>query len=194
MLIAALGILGTLGGTVVAQVGEAKRAKRAAQAEVVRRSQDRQDALDREVREAMRSDYREILRFVTRTRLFVMALRDRLAEFEAWSASASDDSREVEDLEARSEMLRVQLLEGLPDVHSLVGVWAPGSLLEIFDQIYNSGPNIKARVTIALHFNVAGERSAEGISEALEAVEHLIGLLNEARRALLAAHLPATAE
>ncbi len=171
-------------------MSEAHRAKRAAQSEAVRRTQDRKDALSRETREAVRSDYREILRFVTRTRLFVMVLRDRVSGFEAWSASVSDDSREVEDLEARSEILRIRLLEELPDAQSLVGVWAPGSLLQVFDQIYNSGPDIRSRVTTALHFKCDGDRSAEAFSGALEAIEHLLDLLNEARGALLAAHLP----
>lgn len=140
IVIAGLGIAGTLGGTLLAQLGEARRANRSSDAETIRREQDRQDALARERREALRNDYREIIRFVTRTRLFVMVLRDRLAGLEAYSASASDDSREVEDLEARSEMLRLRLLEELPDVQSLVGVWAPRSLLEIFDRIYAAGP------------------------------------------------------
>lgn len=87
-------------------------------------------------------------------------------------------------------MLRVRLLEGLPDVQSLVGVWAPGSVLEVFDQIYNSGPSIKAKVTVAIHFKVDGKRFEEDILDALAALENLIALLNEARSSVLAAHLP----
>ena len=77
VLIAGLGILGTLSATVLAQRGEAKRANRAQQIEAARRAEDRRDALEKERREAIRNDYREILRFVARTRLFVLEMRDR---------------------------------------------------------------------------------------------------------------------
>lgn len=190
IVIAGLGIAGTLGGTFLAQIGEARRARRADQADAARREQDRQDTLDRERREAIRTDYREVLRFVTRTRLFVMVLRDRLAGLEPYSASASDDSREVEDIEARSEMLLRRFLEELPDVQSLVGVWAPESLLEIFDEIYDAGPKIRALVTVSLHLTFDGHRYAEGISEAIQAIERVLDLLNEARGMLWAAQLP----
>jgi len=194
IVIAGMGILGTLGGTLLAQFGEAKRATRAAEAEAVRRMHERQDLLDRERREAVRTDYREVLRFVTRTRLFVMVLRDRVAGLETRSNSGADDSRDVEDIEARSEILRTRLLEELPDVQSLVGVWAPSSLLELFDQIPNLGPEVTTRVTTSLHFKVNGQRTTEGILNALESIESLLTLLNEARRLLQAAQVPTSAE
>lgn len=98
VLIAGLGILGTLAATALAQLGEGKRASRARQVEATRRAEDRQDALERERREAIRSDYRGILRFISRTRIFVLEMRARLTKLEDWSAHASSDAREVEDL------------------------------------------------------------------------------------------------
>ena len=181
VLIAGLGILGTLCAAAIAQVGEARRAQRATSAEAMRRHQDREDALAREAREALRGDYREVLRFLTRTRLFVMTLRRHLTGLEEWAASASDDSREVEDLEARSKILRLRLLEELPDVQSLVGVWAPASLLETFDEIYEFAPKISAVVTVAVHLKVSGRRSPEAMAEAVKAVDQLLDLLNQAR-------------
>ena len=102
VLIATLGIVGTLAATFLAQRGESKRAERTSRTDEFRRAEDRQAAIDRERREADQTDYREILRFIASTRLFVHEIRQRLGELEAWSAEASSDTREVEDLEARS--------------------------------------------------------------------------------------------
>ncbi len=79
-----------------------------------RRAEDRRDALERERREAIRSDYREILRFVARTRLFVLEMRNRLAELEYWSGHLSTDAHEVDDLEARTQILRRRFLGRTP--------------------------------------------------------------------------------
>lgn len=147
VLIAGLGILGTLSATLLGQRGEAKRADRLQQIEATRRTEDRRDALERERREAIRSDYREILRLVARTRLFVLEMRARLGELEYWSAHLSSDRREVEDLEARAEILRRRFLDELPDVQSLVGAWAPNNLIAIFDEIDDFGPKILAAVS-----------------------------------------------
>ena len=64
----------------------------------------------------------EILRFVARMRLFVLEMRRRLAELEDWSARLSTDAREVEDLEARAQILRNRFLKKLPDVQTSVGI------------------------------------------------------------------------
>jgi hypothetical protein len=123
VLIAGLGIIGTLLATVLAQRWEAKRSDRVQQIEAAHRVEDRRDAIDRERREAIRSDYREVLRFVARARLFVLEMRNRLNELEYWSAHLNTDEREVEDLEARAQILRRRFLDELPDVQSLVGAW-----------------------------------------------------------------------
>jgi hypothetical protein len=190
VLIAGLGILGTLAAGALAQLGEGKRASRARQVEASRRAEDRRDALERERREAIRSDYREILRFVARTRLFVLEMRARLAELEDWSAHASSDAREVEDLEARAEMLRRRFLDELPDVQSLVGAWAPDNLIAIFDEIDDFGPKIKAGVSVALHLRFDGKRLPEGIADVLAELDHLVTLLNQARDLLHAEQQP----
>jgi hypothetical protein len=189
-LIAGLGILGTLSATVIAQRGEAKRANRASQAEAIRRAEDRRDELERERREAIRSDYREILRFVARTRLFVLEMRARLAELKDWSAHASSDAREVEDLEARAEILRRRFLDELPDVQSLVGAWAPASLIAIFDEIDDFGPKIPAAMSAALHFKVDGKRLPKATANALGELDRLVTLLNKARDLLFAEQQP----
>lgn len=96
--IAALGILGTLAATVLAQWGEAKRSEKTARLESGRRTQERSDALARERREAVRADYRDVLRFVSSTRLFALELRKCFAEIEDWTQSGATDDREVSDL------------------------------------------------------------------------------------------------
>ncbi|MCM4078236.1 hypothetical protein [Paractinoplanes hotanensis] len=184
VLIAGMGILGTLAATFLAQLGEAKRAKRAQTVEAKRRADDRLDALARERREAIRNDYREILRFVARTRLFVLEMRARLAALEDWSAHASTDAREVEDLEARAGILRRRFLDELPDIQSLVGAWAPDNLIAIFDEIGSLGPKIAAGISVALHFKFDGERLAEGTVRELGELDRLLVLLNEARDSL----------
>ena len=65
--------------------------------------------------DSRQSALREILRFVAQTRLFVLEIRRRLAELEDWSARLSTDAREVEDLEARAQILRHRFLKELPD-------------------------------------------------------------------------------
>jgi hypothetical protein len=190
VVIAGLGILGTLLATALAQRGEAKRVNRALQAEAIRRAEDRRDALERERREAIRSDYREILRFVARTRLFVSEMRERLTELERWSAHASSDAREVEDLEARAEILRRRFLDELPDVQSLVGAWAAANLIAIFDEIDDFGPKISAAMSTALHLKIDGKRLPEGNAKALGELDHLLALLNRARDLLYAEQQP----
>jgi hypothetical protein len=190
VLIAGLGIFGTLAATALAQWAEAKRAERARQVEAQRRQEDRRDALQRERREAIRSDYREILRFVARTRLFVLEMRARLAELEEWSAHASSDDREVEDLEARGEMLRRRFLDELPDVQSLVGAWAPDELISTFDEIDDFGPRVAAGMRAALHFKIDGRRFGEGIDDTLATLDELVALLDRARSLLRAEQVP----
>jgi hypothetical protein len=190
VLIAGLGILGTLAATFLAQLGEAKRATRAQEIDATRRAEDRLDALARERREAIRSDYREILRFISRTRSFVLEMRVRLEALEDWSAHVSTDSREVEDLEVRAEILRRRFLDELPDVRSLVGAWAPDSLIAIFDEVDALGPEIAAYMSTALHFKVDGKRLTEDTAQTLGVLDRLVTLLNQARDLLQAEQQP----
>lgn len=185
-----MGIFGTLAASGLAQLGEGKRASRARQVEATRRAEDRRDALERERREAIRSDYREVLRFVSRTRLFVLDVRARLAELEDWSAQASSNAREVDDLEARVEILRRRFLDELPDVQSLVGAWAPDNLVAIFDEIDDYGPKIASGMPVALHFKVNGSRLPEGTVHVLNQLDRLVTLLNRARDLLRAEQQP----
>lgn len=90
-------------------------------------------------------------------------------------------------------MLRVRLLEEVPDIQSLVGVWAPGDLLELFDQIYGFGPKVRALVTTSIHAKFEGRRLDGAISESLRAIERLLSLLNEVRDLLQVEHLPTRA-
>ena len=190
VLIAGLGIIGTLLATVLAQRWEAKRSDRVQQIEAARRAEDRRDALDRERREAIRSDYREVLRFVARTRLFVLEMRNRLNELEYWSAHLSTDEREVEDLEARAQILRRRFLDELPDVQSLVGVWGPVKLISIFDEIDDFGPKVSSAVSAAVHFKIDGKRFPEGIAKALGDLDQLLSLLDQARDLLYTEQQP----
>jgi hypothetical protein len=141
-------------------------------------------------REAIRSDYREILRFIERTRLFVLEMRARLAGLEDYSAHASSDAREVEDLEARAEILRRRFLDELPDVQSLIGAWAPETLITLFDQIDDFRPKIAAHMSVALHVKLDGKRFAEGIDDLLGELDQLVTLLNRARDLLQAEQRP----
>jgi hypothetical protein len=188
--VAAMGILGTLAATYLGQIGEGRRAERAQRVEAQRRQLDRQDALEKERREAIRADYREILRFLARTRSFVLEMRARLLDLEEWSAHASSDAREVEDLEARAEMLRRSFLNELPGPQSLVGVWASDELVALFDEIEDFGPTIKAGMSVALHFKVEGKRYAVATEEVVQKLDHLLTLLNEARTALRSEQQP----
>jgi hypothetical protein len=190
VLIAGLGIIGTLLATVLAQRWEAKRSDRIQQIEAARRAEDRRDALDRERREAIRSDYREVLRFVARTRLFVLEMRNRLNELEYWSAHKSTDEREVEDLEARTQILRRRFLDELPDVQSLVGAWGPVKLISIFDEIDDFGPKASSAVSVAVHFKIDGKRFPEGIAKALGDLDQLLSLLDQVRDLLYVEQQP----
>ena len=149
VLIAGLGILGTLAATALAQLGEGKRASRARQVEATRRAEDRQDALERERREAIRSDYRGILRFISRTRIFVLEMRARLTKLEDWPAHASSDAREVEDLAYKAWSAR-----------GLRTTWS-----QSFDEIADFGPKIAGGMSVALHFKVDGNRLPHGIAD-----------------------------
>jgi hypothetical protein len=123
----------------------------------------------------------EVLRFVARTRLFVLEMRRRLAELEDWSARLSTDAREVEDLEARAQILRNRFLKELPDVQTSVGMWAPANVIAIFDEIYALGPKAASAVSVVLHFKVDGKRFRGGIDMALGELDHLVTLLNQTR-------------
>jgi hypothetical protein len=191
LLIAGLGILGTLAATFLAQRGEAKRADRAQQIDATRRAEERLDALARERREAIRSDYREILRFISRTRLFVLEMRARLAGLEDWSARASSDKREVEDLEARADILRRRFLDELPDVQSLVGAWGADNLIAAFDELDDYGPKIAASMSVALHFKFQGNRVRKATAEAISDLDRLVALLHKAKDLLQTEQLPA---
>jgi lysyl-tRNA synthetase class I len=100
------------------------------------------------------------------------------------------DRREVEDLEARAEILRRRFLDELPDVQSLVGAWAPNNLISIFDEIDDFGPKIAAAVSAALYFKIGGERFPEAITKALGELDRLAALLEKARDALQAEQRP----
>jgi predicted RNase H-like nuclease (RuvC/YqgF family) len=190
VLIAGLGIAGTLSATVLAQRAEARRANQIQQVEADRRAEDRRDALERERREAVRSDYREILRYIARTRLFVSEMRSRLAELEYWSAHLSSDAREVEDLEARAQVLRRNFFEELPDLQSLAGAWGPLNLIAILDEIDDFGPKIVATLSLALHLKIDGKRFADATVKALNELDQLVTLLDQARDLLYAEQRP----
>jgi hypothetical protein len=113
-------------------------------------------------------------------------MRSRLAELEYWSAHLSTDAREVEDLEARAQVLRRRFLDELPDVQSLVGAWGPVKLIAFFDEIDDFGPKIAATVSTAVHFKIDGKRLPEGIADALGELDQLVTLLTQARDLLYA--------
>jgi len=92
-------------------------------------------------------------------------MRNRLAELEYWSAYLSTDEREVEDLEARAQILRRRFLDELPDVQSLVGAWGPVKLISIFDEIDDFGPKTSAAVSTAVHFKIDSKWFPEGIRQ-----------------------------
>lgn len=184
ILVAAFGILGTLGATALAQRADERRAKTAERAEESRRAQDRADLLAQERRDAVRSDYRDVLRFLSRTRLFIVEMRSRLVGLEEWSARASSDAREVEDLEARAEMLRRRFLDELPDMQTLVEAWAPDEVIALFDEIDDFGPKVAAGMQVALHFKVDGKRFQQGIDDFVRELDRLVDLLTSAREHL----------
>src|SRR5688500_12488085 len=135
VIVAGLGILGTPGATVIAHVLESTRAARLLEIEASRAAADRTHIAAREHRDASRADYREGLRFVALSRVFVAEMRRRLEELPSWTATLSSDAREVEDLEARAEHFRRRMLSELPDIQALVGVWGPERLIELFDDL-----------------------------------------------------------
>ncbi|KUH78190.1 hypothetical protein AU072_09605 [Mycolicibacterium novocastrense] len=165
--------MSTLMATGLAQLAEGKRAKRT-----------RDDAIQKELREAKRNDYREILRFIAKTRLFVIEMRRRLEELEEWSAQASSDAREVEDLEARALMLRRQFIDELPGIQGLVGMSAPDEVIAIFDRIGSFGPEIAGGMQTVLHLKIDGKRYAKSIEAELGRLDQLVTLLTEARDVL----------
>ena len=182
LLIAGLGIFGTLAATLIAQRGEAKRAERTFSRDEARRAADGRGAVERERREALRSDYREVLRFVAGTRLFVAEMRARLNNLEWVTAHYSSDAREVEDLEVRAEMLRRRFLDDLPDIQALVGVWGSIDLVELFDDIDDFGIRIVAAISAGLHFKVSGERQDFAVEAGLSEIDRLLDLLDKARQ------------
>jgi hypothetical protein len=131
--------------------------------------------------DSRQSALREILRFVAQTRLFVLEIRRRLAELEDWSARLSTDAREVEDLEARAQILRHRFLKELPNVQTSVGIWAPANVVAIFDEVYDLGPKVATAVSVVLHFKIDGKRFRGGIDMTLGDLDHLVTLLNQAR-------------
>jgi hypothetical protein len=175
-----MGILGTLGGTGLAQLAEARGAVRA-----------QNDEREKERRGVVREDYQKILRFVADTRVFVVELRRRFVDLEEWSAHASSDAREVEDLEARLEMLRRRCIDELPDVQALVGVSAPDDVVTVFDEIARVCRNVGSSITVAVHFKIDGKRRPEGIAKAVGHTDQLLALLQQARELLRAELLPA---
>ncbi|QNJ91356.1 hypothetical protein HZU40_24590 [Mycolicibacterium fluoranthenivorans] len=179
VVIAGLGILGTLGGTLLAQRGEARRADRA-----------QLDALRKERREIVRAHYQEILQFVAEIRTFVLEMRSRLVELEEWSARASSDAREVEDLEARAHMLRTRCIKELPAVQALASTSAPDDVVVVFDEIARIWPEVVAGMSVALHFKVGGRRQKSDTESEVGRIDHFLGLLGQARELLRTDLLP----
>lgn len=188
--IAGLGILGTLSATVIAQRGEAERALRTQATDEARRAEARQDALQRERREAIRADYREVLRFLARTRHFVLELRFRLTNLEWVTAHLSTDAREVEDLEARAAILRQRFLDELPEIQTLVGAWGSDDVVALFDEIDDSTTKIPAALSAAVHFKVLGERQAFAVESGLAEIDKLLNVLKRARTAVYSEQEP----
>lgn len=181
VIVAALGIVGTLSATVIAHVLESKRAARLHQIEAVRTAAERADIAARERRDAIRSDYREVLRFVALTRMFVTEMHRRLEELPGWTATLSSDAREVEDLQARAELFRRRMLTELPDMQALVGVWGPQPLIELFDDLAGFGPKVAASVSVGINFKFENERVPAGLAEAEGALDDVLALLERAR-------------
>lgn len=181
VIVAALGIVGTLSATVIAHVLESKRAARLHAIEAVRTAAERADSTARERRDAIRSDYREVLRFVALTRGFVTEMRRRLEELPGWTATLSSDAREVEDLEARAELFRRRMLTELPDMQALVGVWGPQPLIGLFDDLAGFGPKVAASVSVGINFKYRNERFPAALDEAGGALDDVLALLERAR-------------
>jgi hypothetical protein len=194
LVVAALGILGTLLATLIAQWGEARRTRRAQEIEDTRRAEDRRDALERERREAVRSDYRDALRFVARTRRFVIEMRKRLDELAYWTSHKSSDATEVEDLEARAAILRDSFRTDLRDVQAIVGAWSSDDLVGVFDAMDDYDIKVPAEISMAIHLKIDGVRSPDATQSALAVLDDLLGLLDRARQLLYAEQLPELSE
>lgn len=179
IVIAGLGIFGTLGGTLLAQRGEARRADRA-----------RLDVLRKERRETVRENYQDILRFIAEIRTFLLEMRSRLVELEEWSAHASSDAREVEDLEARAQMLRERCIKELPTVQALVSASAPDDVVVVFDEIARVWTEVVAGMSVALHLKVDGRRLTSSAEGEVGCIDQFLGLLERARQMLRADLLP----
>jgi hypothetical protein len=85
-------------------------------------------------------------------------MRSRLVALEEWSAKASSDAREVEDLEARAQRLRTRCIEELPTVQALASVSAPDDVVGVIDEVARAWPEVVAGMSVALHFKVDGRR------------------------------------
>lgn len=194
LVVAALGILGTLLATVIVQWGEARRTRRAQQIEDRRRAEDRRDALERERREAVRTDYRDALRFVARTRRFVIEIRKRLDELAYWSAHKDNDAREVEDLEARATILRDSFRTDLRDVQAIIGAWGSDDLVGVFDAMDEYDTKVPVGISTAIHLKFDGVRFPDATQAALAMLDDLLGLLDQARQLLYAEQLPEVKE
>lgn len=190
VVVAALGIAGTLLATVIAQIGEVRRTRRAQEVEDKRRAEDRRDAQERERREAVRSDYRDALRFVARTRRFVTEMHKRLDELAYWTAHKTDVDREVEDLEARAAMLRESFRTDLRDVQAIVGAWGNDDLVGVFDAMDDYGSRVAAGISMAIHLKLDGVRNPEAALAASGLLNDLLKLLDQARQLLYLGHLP----
>lgn len=190
LVVAALGIAGTLLATVIGQVGVAMHSRRAQEVEDRRRAEDRRDALQQQRREAVRADYRDALRFVARTRRFVIELRRRLDELAHWTANKSDVDREVEDLEARAAMLRDSFRTDLRDVQAIVGAWGNDDLIGAFDAMDDYDTKVPAGISTAIHMKFDGVRYPEATRAALEVLDELLRLLERARQLLDAEQMP----
>ena len=193
LVVAALGILGTLLATVIVQWGEARRTRRAQQIEDRRRAEDRRDALERERREAVRTDYRDALRFVARTRRFVIEIRKRLDELAYWSDHKDNDAREVEDWRPGNDF-RDSFRTDLRDVQAIIGAWGSDDLVGVFDAMDESNTKVPVGISTAIHLKFDGVRFPDATQAALAMLDDLLGLLDQARQLLYAEQLPEVKE
>lgn len=114
----------------------------------------------------------------------------RLAELEEWSAYASSDAREVEDLEARADILRTRCIKELPAVQALASTSAPEDVVVVFDEITRTWPEVVAGMSVALHFKVGGRRQKSAAESEVGRIDHFLGLLGLARELLRTDLLP----
>ncbi len=130
------------------------------------------------------------MQFVAEIRTFVLEMRSRLVELEEWSAHASSDAREVEDLEARADMLRARCIKELPAVQALASTSAPDDVVVVFDVIARIWPVIVAGMSVALHIKVGGRRQKSATESEVGRIDHFLGLLGQARELLRTDLLP----